>query len=334
MEVYFVDIGRGTSNLILLGQSRAMVIDCGANSGVLLQLLARFRIEEIVRLILSHNHDDHVGGALGVMTAYEGRIGRICFLEDGKTFSTKYWQKVSQQLQDGTLTPEQLIRLEVSERPKIIFEEKARRLSLKLFSPRFDENLEAIAEGNPNATSGVLLLTIEDRRIVFAGDSTIRQWQRIRQARGRAVNCDILAVNHHAGIVWTNPEELGWLYTEGVRPRFAIVSVATSNRDKHPRPEVIKALMSNNATVVCTQITKQCCDSLEPLRPGVLTPQVPGFSRATPDYTKAGNSRNVACGGTMVAEFTDAQLTLHRIAEHQAAVDRLAAADGGHPVCR
>ncbi len=334
MEVYFIDIGRGTSNLILLGQSRAIVIDCGANSGVLLQLLARFRIEEIVRLILSHNHDDHVGGALAVMTAYEGRIERICFLEDGKTFSTKYWQKVRQQLQDGTLTHGQLIRLEVAERPKMIFEEAARRLSLKLFSPRFDENLEAIEEGNPNATSGVLLLAIEDRRIVFAGDSTIRQWRRIRKALGRPVDCDILAVAHHAGIVWTHPEDLEWLYTEGVRPRVAIVSVATSNRDKHPRPEVIKALTSNKATVVCTQITKQCCDSLEPLRPGVLTPQVPGCSKATPDYTKAGNSRNVACGGTMVAEFTDAQLTLHRIAEHQAAVDRLAAADGGHPVCR
>ena len=61
MEVYFVDIGKGTSNLILLGQSRTIVIDCGKNSGILLQLLKRFHVQEIDRLILSHNHDDHVG---------------------------------------------------------------------------------------------------------------------------------------------------------------------------------------------------------------------------------------------------------------------------------
>jgi competence protein ComEC len=65
MEVYFIDVGKGTSNLNHLGQSRAIVIDCGKSSGILLQLLTRFRIQEIVRLVVSHNHDDHVGGSAG-----------------------------------------------------------------------------------------------------------------------------------------------------------------------------------------------------------------------------------------------------------------------------
>ena len=38
--------------------------------------------------------------------------------------------------------------------------------------------------------------------------------------------------------------------------------------------------------------------------------------------------------GTIVAEFANAQLTIHRINDHQAAVDRLAGTAGGHPLCR
>src|SRR4051812_44379515 len=75
----------------------------------------------------------------------------------------------------------------------------------------------------------------------------------------------------------------------------------------------------------------RCCTTLEPLRPGVLTPQFPGRSRPTRDLTTADNSRNVACGGTMFAEFANAQLTLHRIADHQTAVNQLAASPAGHP---
>lgn len=335
MEVYFLDIGRGTSNAILLGNSRAIVIDCGQNSDILLQLLATLKIQEIAVLALSHNDDDHVGGALKVLTAYERRIDRICFLDDGRVISRRFWTKIRQQIQDQTISQNQLVRIEATDAPKVLHDQKEpAELSLSAWSPRFGENLQAIGSRSPNATSGVLVLQVGGGRVVFAGDSTISQWRTIRQGREHPLQCDILAVPHHGGIVWSDREEIGWLYTEGVRPRHAIISAATSNTDRHPRPEVIQELISAGATVICTQITQQCRDSLEPVRPGVLRPEHPGRSSSTPDYTKSGRSRNVACGGTMVAEFARYRFVLHRLDEHRAGVDRLARESEGHPLCR
>jgi len=334
MEVYFVDIGRGTSCVILLGDNRAIVIDCGKQSGVLLQLLKRFQVQELERLCVSHNHDDHVGGAVAVLTEYEGMIDRVCFLEDGKLLQTLFWRKVKQQIENGTLQTRQLVRLHCDDRPKMLYEERSRKLTLKIFSPRFIDNLQAKDENDANATSAVLVLTCGNRRVVFAGDSTIRQWKRIREERSSPLACDILSVAHHAGIVWDDPSELAWLYSEGVRPSNAVVSVATSNTDGHPRREVITNLIAAGAKVMCTQITTRCCDSLEPLRPGVVPIILPGRSKPTRDLTGSGNSRDVACAGTVVAEIMNDRLLIRRISDHQAAVDRLTTHPGGHPLCR
>lgn len=334
MELYFVDVGRGTSNVVLLGDNRAIVVDCGKRSGVLLHLLKRFGVREIVRLCLSHNHDDHIGGAVAVLTEYEGMIERICFLQDGNLLQTGFWRKVKLQMRKGTLHHGQVIRLHCDDNPKMLYEEPSRKLSLKIFSPSFVDNLQAIDERDPNATSAVLVLTYGNRRVVFAGDSTIRQWRRIREERKEALACDLLSVAHHGGIVWDDPAELDWLYTEGVRPSYAVVSVATSNTDQHPRQEVISSITTSGAIVICTQITTRCCDSLESLRPGVLPIILPGCSKPICDLTRSGNSRNVACAGTVVAEIVNDTLTIQRLMDHQTAIDRISSRPGGHPLCR
>jgi competence protein ComEC len=334
MEIYFVDIGQGTSNLILLGQNRAIVIDCGSKSGVLLQLMRKLQVEEIVRLVVSHNHDDHIGGAMDVLTSYRGRIEKICFLQDGLLYQTDFWARIQQQRRDNVIDIQQLVRLECDDTPRALYQENTPKRSLKILSPRFGDNLQAVQENDQNATSGVLMLAVENSRIVFAGDSTARQWRRIRQLRTKHIDCDILAVAHHGGRARTTAEDLQWLYKDGIKPRCAVVSLATSNTHGHPREDVIRALTSSGATVVCTQITKKCCDDLETLRPGVLTPTLPGFSKQTTDLTGSNNSRNVACGGTMVAEWSNSQLAIRRLPEHQSAVNRLVGTAGCHPLCR
>ena len=72
MEVYFVDIGIGTGNVVLLGDGRAIVIDCGKNALSLRHLLKKCCVHSLELLCISHNDDDHAGGARAILTDFEG----------------------------------------------------------------------------------------------------------------------------------------------------------------------------------------------------------------------------------------------------------------------
>jgi beta-lactamase superfamily II metal-dependent hydrolase len=82
LEVCFLDVGQGTSNVVLLGDRRAVVVDCGgAQAETVLALLGRFQIDTLTRLIASHSHDDHSRGAAAVLTAFQGRIDEVWMLD-------------------------------------------------------------------------------------------------------------------------------------------------------------------------------------------------------------------------------------------------------------
>ncbi len=62
MEVFFLDVGQASCNIILLGDRRAIVIDSGSGKGSLpLKFLKRCRVDRIAALVVTHS--DHIGGA-------------------------------------------------------------------------------------------------------------------------------------------------------------------------------------------------------------------------------------------------------------------------------
>ena len=336
MEVYFLDVGQGTCQVILLGERTAIVVDCGSKSDrTALHFLKRFGVEYIARLIVSHSHDDHIGGAPGILGEYRDRIERICFVQDDIFLKGNFWARISELLQQDVLTKSQLVRLERCDCPQLIWSEATTDSRLRTYSPTAAENLLAQDAAEQNPTSAVLFLDCGRNRIIFASDSDAEQWDEMRAKAGRRFDCNILAVAHHAGRTHQSAEALSRLFGENVRPDVAVISVGTSNTHGHPRNDVIHALKDVGATVVCTQITRKCSRDLEALRPGVLRPiNIVGRSSPTPDFTSSGNSRNVACAGTVLARVTHEALSVERLAAHQAAVDGLGAADQGCPICR
>ncbi len=336
MEVFFLDVAQGTCQIILLGERRAIVIDCGIpNDRIVVQFLRRMGVEHIERLIVSHSHDDHIGGAVSVLGAYQDRISKICFVQDHKFLRSAFWGRISELWKSGQLTADQLVRLEVSDRPQEIWADDAKSFKLRTYSPAAIENLAAQEAETPNPTSAVLFLDARGQRIIFAADSEVAQWREIHRKYGQRMKCEVLSVPHHAGRSHNSADDLEWLFGQALDVDVAVISVGTTNTHGHPRQDVVAAMTNRGTKVLCTQITRRCHADLESLRPGVLRP-LTFLGRSSPvrDVTSRGNSRNVGCAGTVRVEAAATGLIVDRLNDHQRAVDQLPQTAASCPLCR
>jgi competence protein ComEC len=70
LELHFVDVGQGDGVLIRLPDGRAVVYDAGPAGGVMLDYLRREGVAQVVLVVASHAHADHIGGLPDVIDAY------------------------------------------------------------------------------------------------------------------------------------------------------------------------------------------------------------------------------------------------------------------------
>jgi len=333
MEINFVDVGLGSCQIIHLGGRSAIVIDCGLRSDyIALQFLKKLGIVTIKRLITSHSDNDHVGGAVSILNAYQDNIEQILAVQDHKWLHTRYWQRIDYLIRNGVLQSNNVKRLEVASAAKQVWSD-GEHSRLRLFSPNFIQNQQAQASSRANGTSAVLVLDHGDHRVVFAGDSEMPQWKEIFNRRSQIpLDCDILTVPHHGGLMNAASSDLDWLYDKAIRAKFAILSVGTRPNPKHPRSEIVARLLSSGARILCTQLTNLCHDKPSLLHPAVLKPLVP-FGRSADNEVRDRRSC-VGCAGTIVATISAAGCNISRLNEHQLAVDQLARDSAGHPLCR
>lgn len=347
MEVCFADVGQGSCNIILLGERRAIVVDAGGRQfTTVLRLLQYFHIETLPRLVITHNHDDHSRGAAELLTAYSRRIQQVWFPNDDVLRRSIFWKRVTEELARENLHRTQLLRLERGQRPVTVCREAG--MYLDILAPDFIQNLQAVEDRNANSTSGILLLGCGSRRVIFAGDSTIPEWQGVMERRKRPFECDLVTVPHHAGAVWERQragetkrafevriqKELHWFYSSAVKANLCIVSVGSNNQHRHPRPEVMAALLHAGIVPICTQMTRRCATDLEAQRGRSLPLVIPSRSLLRRDLNERNPSRNVPCAATVVVELREEGIVVQRFADHQTMIDRIIARHGGTPLCR
>lgn len=338
-ECWFLDVGEGMANVILLGQRRAIVADCGPHtSRVTLKFLKRY-VDTIEVLIISHNDSDHDGGVADLLQSYPKAINNIYFLKDRPSHLISTWMVAEHELKVGNLLNAPL-RLEARDKPQIIYSDRAASIELKLAYPYFPDNIQAEDAAIPNRTSAILCLHCGPRSVVFSGDATIEAWKSIaaKFADRLPLHCDAMTIPHHGGRISDNnrkeQEYLRRLYSEIITPRWGIISTGTNNQYGHPSSATVSALRSLDIGILCTQITPQCSDDLESIRPGLVQPIWPSQSASFVRTTKSGRSKDVACVGTIVAEVSPERVSIS-FAEHlENNIDRLIGSDRFHPLCR
>lgn len=346
MQVLFVDVAQGSCQIVLLGNRKAIVVDSGSNPSLALRVLRVLRIEAIELLVASHSHADHVGGfakatrfqsgVTGILSDYADSISRIAYVFDSSFKDTAFGKYLVKLLKERRLSKEQLKPISADIEPQELWRSPDGLTRIGAISPLGGTGLIEWDAKQPNSSSAIIELRHHNDRIVFAADSEYDQWRDIHRLRGSTrMKCKAIAMPHHGGLMAGSAADLKWFCEQAIDAEVAVFSVGTVNSYQHPRLQVIRAIASSGSIPMCTQITSQCCNDLELLRPGVIGPmRFPCASKSRPDKTRSGfQSRNVACAGTIAATLNEQGIQVESVDEHQDGVNTLISL-GGTPMCR
>lgn len=340
-ECWFLDVGQGYSNVILLGDRRAIVIDCGPKGAIQTLQLLKTWADYIEALVITHNDEDHDYNVASVLEAYPGKaVRRILFLQDRPAKNIETYRTVGllrSKLKEDYPRPERLEACGAT--PKVLFSEGD--VTLAVIYPDYTASMEAESAGSrrANVTSAVLRLAYGNRSVVFSGDATFEAWEMIHSelADQRPLTCDVITVPHHGGRISGRPNNEAQmqekLYRDIIHPQYGIVSVGTANRDGHPFSETIQALKSVGVKVLCTQMTKKCCDDLESVRSLRRMLVQPSRSTRKIDTTAGGKSRNVACHSTIVTEVGSDTVKFAHMPSYIRDLQACTGIDGFHGRC-
>ncbi|MBQ0135547.1 MAG: MBL fold metallo-hydrolase [Oscillospiraceae bacterium] len=162
LNVFFIDVGQGDSILVYT-EGSSILIDTGSegNEDKIYRLLKDLDIETLDYLIITHQHEDHMGSQKGL----ERRI-RI---------SNEIIPSSTSKMSGMTL------ELPVNERDKI---------TLNFLGPIFGSD-------NQNNMSLVIKLVYKNTSFLFTGDAEEEEEMSLVRQCGDALKSDVLKVGHH-----------------------------------------------------------------------------------------------------------------------------------------
>ncbi len=227
LRVDFVDVGQGDGILIRCG-NETIVIDGGERdyAGAFVAYLRNEKVSDISCYIASHPHNDHIGAAPAVFSAFNVHmLMTTAFSELNTPTNVSY---------------EELLTAVEAERDCEVRFVKAGdaltfgELSLQVFAPVFEST-------NHNDMSVVVKATYGDVSFLFTGDAEAESEQAMLDA-GFDLRADVLKVGHHGSSSSTTPA-----FFRAVDPAAAVISCAKDNVYGHPHREVLQ--MFENAGI-------------------------------------------------------------------------------------
>jgi competence protein ComEC len=227
MIVHFIDVGQADCILIELPNAQIMLIDGGnrASAQTVLNYLMSQNVETIDFLVITHPHEDHIGGLPGVIDSFN--IGEI------------YMPRVSHttQIFERMLTAIQNNGYQINTARAGVNILSMPGLQIDIVAPVGD------SYRNLNNYSAIVKLTYEDISFLFTGDAEIISENEITAD----IKADVLKVAHHGSSTSTSDS-----FLSKVDPAFAVILVGEGNTYGHPSEAVLSKLFDIGADVYRT----------------------------------------------------------------------------------
>ncbi len=232
MEVHFLDVGQGSSTLLLCGES-AVLVDGGEyeNGFDIVSYLKHHGVEKLDLLVATHNHSDHIGGLIVVLQKMT--VNEV--LLNGSTAETTDTQSenefTSRLLFNGAIA--------TTAEAEMVYEFSGMQISvLQANNDSADENENSI----------VLRADFENTSVLLTGDIGNETENELINI-GVNLDCDILQAAHH-GSNHSNSAD----FIVQTSPSIAVISCGENNIYNHPGEDSLHRLRQANTAVYRTDV--------------------------------------------------------------------------------
>ncbi|HHY47017.1 MAG TPA: DNA internalization-related competence protein ComEC/Rec2 [Firmicutes bacterium] len=245
LRVVFAAVGQGDSILVIAPDGKTMLIDGGSGGGgdswdagdrVVVPLLRRYGIRTVDVVVLTHPHEDHVGGLVSVMR----KVGARYVLDPGLPHPSQQYREFLELVEAGGA---KYIR---ARRGTSIRLGRSASVTVLHPPPEVSPANGIYPAASLNDSSLVLRLEHGNVSFLFAGD--IEAAGECLLLQGTLKKATVLKVAHHGSASSTSPA-----FIEAVDPKYSVISVG-SNPFGHPSPGTIHRLERVGSKVFRTDL--------------------------------------------------------------------------------
>lgn len=228
LKIHFIDVGQGDSELIQ-SQNENMLIDTGTNESKnsLISYLKQQNIKKIDYLVLTHPHEDHIGGADAVIENFD--IGKIYMPH--VTSNTRTFRSLAKAIKAKGLK---------AESPELSSTFKLGGADCIVYGP-----INTVQK-DLNTFSIVIKVTFGKNRFLFTGDAQASN-EKDMMEKGYDLSSDVLKVGHHGSHTSTSDA-----FLNAVNPKYAVISCGKGNDYGHPHKSTMKKLEAKSIPVYRT----------------------------------------------------------------------------------
>jgi competence protein ComEC len=236
LRIDFIDVGQGDAALVTSPTGKTILVDGGPHQSAraLTTFLQAHTRGPLDLILLSHRHEDHLGG----LAAAVQQIGARQFLDASVPNSGPGYTALMRALEV------QQVAVRQATRGRVI--DLGGGAVMTLLGPP-DPPING-SRSDVNANSVVARLSFGSFAVLFTGDAEAptETWL---LASGATIASPVLKVAHHGS---RYASRLGFLRAVGAQ--IAIVSAGTGNGYHHPAPETLEHLARSGARVYRTDV--------------------------------------------------------------------------------
>lgn len=231
--VYYLDVGQSDCTIVVC-DGEVLMIDCGTLNqlNTIRQSLLSLKVDTIDYMVISHQHDDHMGSATEIINDYKVENFIMPRLVKSNNVTSKTYNTLI-----NTINNKGINKIPAQDCKQFMLGDAL----VEILSPSVQSN-------NLNNMSVVLKITYGETEFLFQSDSETKIENDLIYS-DFDIDVDVLKVGHHGSKTSTSDK-----YIDATSPEIAIVSSGCGNNYGHPNGEILNRLEKNGINTFITSL--------------------------------------------------------------------------------